>query len=533
MAPREERGAVVPMVAVMLTVLIAVTALTVDIGLQRVARTDMQSVADVVALDLSRELDGRNAAAISPGLQAAADRAVARNPDTIGDDVTVTPELGTLDDAGTFSAVSGTSVPDAVRVTAETSVAFHFTSGSGGASRSAVAVAHAQACYKLGSWGARLSTASNANLLYRVLAAHGVGASVDAATYQALVGASVDAGDLATALALASPEELGTGTVTLSAMLDAAAQVIGTNGASSGQIAALNTVRANLGALGSKPVGLANLFTMGSGVGSGLSAALDLADLVVGAILVADGNSAASVDLGTGLPGVGSFGSEITLIQAARTACGFVGSTPNFSNQVTVTSSASLTDSSLSLGLPFIASVTVGSGTPMTLSVTTASATSSLDAVTCGASSRSVTVSTTGGLLGASLVLPVQVKGTVLGISRTLDLTFRATLTPSGAPGAVTITVPSQTYDTPYSNGGSQAQLPAASLDPVGTVGWLTDGQLQDLVDAVTSTVVTPLVAALNTQVVGPLSDLAGLRTSGADVLLLDHPSCTTPALRG
>ena len=533
MRRHEERGAVVPIVAVMLTVLIAMTALTVDIGMQRVARTDMQSVADVVALDLSRELDGRAASAISPGLQAAADRAVARNPDTVGDGVTLVPELGTLSDAGLFSAVSGATVPDAVRVTASTSVAFHFTSGSGGVERSAVAVAHAQGCYKLGSWGARLSTAANANLLYSVLAAHGIGASVSASTYQGLAGAVVDAGDLATALGLASPEALGTASVTLSALLDAAAQVIGTNGASSGQIAALNAIRANLGTLGSKPVGLANLFSVASGAGSGLEAAVDLADLVVGGILVADGNSAASVDLGSGLPGVGSLTSSVGLIQAARTACGFVGSTQNYSNQVAVTSSGSLTNSSISLGLPFIAGVTVGSGTPMSLAVTTASATGTLDAITCGSSSRSATVSTSGGLLGATLTLPVQIKGTVLGMSHTLDLTYRATLAPTGTPGAVTITVPSQTYDTPYSNGGSRAQLPTATLDPVGTVSWLSTSQLDDLLTAVTSTVVTPLVAALNANLLGPLSDLAGLRTSGADVLLLDHPSCTTPALRG
>ncbi len=532
MARRDERGAVVPLVAILLTVLIAMTALTVDIGMQRVARTDMQSVADMVALDLSRELDGRAASAIQPGLQAAADRAAARNPDAVGDDVAVAPELGTLSGDGVFSTVSGTTVPDAVRVTASTSVAFHFAPGSGGAARSAVAVSRAQACYKLGSWGARLGTA-DASLLAEILAEHGVDGSVSATTYQGLAGAAVDAADLATALHLASPEVLGTASVSLSTLLTAAAQVVGTNGASSGQIAALNTIRSNLDTLGDRPVGLGSLFSISSGAGAGLAAALDLADLVVGALLVADGNSAATVNLASGLPGVGSFTSSVGLIQAARTACGFVGSTPNNSNQVAVTSTGSLTNSSVSLGLGFIAGMTIGSATPMTLSVTTASATSTLDAITCGPSTRSATVSTSGGLLGATFVLPVRVRGTVLGISRTLDLTFRATLTPSGTPGAVTITVPSQTYDTPYSNGGSQAQLPAASLDPIGTVSWLLPSQLADLVTAVTSSVVTPLVAALNSAVIGPLSDLAGLRTAGADVLLLDHPSCTTPALRG
>ncbi|MGY2704231.1 MULTISPECIES: pilus assembly protein TadG-related protein [unclassified Nocardioides] len=545
MRSRDERGAVVPIVAVMLTVLVAMTAFTVDIGLQRVARTDMQSVADVVALDLSRELDGRAASAISPTLQAAADRALARNPDAMGDDVAVTPELGTLDADGVFSTVSDTTVPDAVRVTAATSVAFHFTSGSGGASRTAVAVARAQGCYKLGSWGARLSTSANANLLYRALAAHGIGASVGAATYQGLVGAHVDAADLATALGLASPEALGTASVTLSALLTATAQVIGTNGASSGQIAALNTIKADLGTLGSKPVGLANLFSVASGAGSGLSAALDLADLVVGGILVADGNSAVTVDLGSGLPGVGSFTSSVGLIQAARTACGFVGSTPNSSNQASVSSSTTLTSnqtvaSSLISGITNLLGVSVSSptGSPTTLTVTTASATSTLDAISCNASSKSATVDTTGGLLSAQLVVPVRVKVTVVLGSVDVDGTIRATLTPSGTPGNVTITVPSQAYDTAYSNGGSRAQLSPVTVDtPTAGVSaglvTLTLAQVKTVLNAVASSIVQPLATALNANVIGPLSDLAGLRTSGADVLLLDHPSCTTPALRG
>ena len=538
MARRDERGAVVPLVAVMLTVLIGLTALTVDIGMQRVARTDMQTVADMVALDLSRELDGRTASAISPTLQDAADRSVARNPDTIGDDVTLTPELGTLSSAGVFTAASGSTVPTAVRVTAETSVAFQFTSGSGGVSRSAVGVARAQGCYKLGSWGARLGTSSaNSQLITRILTAHGVGASVSAATYQGMVGATVDAVALATRLGLAAPEALGTASVTLSALLDATADVIGTSGASSGQVAALNTVRANLGALGSRQVALANLFTIGSGAGAGLSAAVDLADLVIGGVLVADGSSAASVDLSTGLPGVGSMTSSVTLVQAARTACGFAGSTPNSSNQVAVTSQGSITSQNLALGVPGVAAVAVQSATPLSLTVTTASGTSTLDTVTCGASSRSATVTTTGGLLGATLVVPLSVTITLVGLPVPVpvhvNMTARATLTPSGTPGAVTVTVPPDAYNTPKSNGGSQAQLPAATLDPVGSVLGIPTAVLDQVLDGVMSSVVDPLVTGLNTNVLGPLSDLAGLRTSGADVLLLDRPSCTTPALRG
>ncbi|WP_395694187.1 pilus assembly protein TadG-related protein [Nocardioides sp.] len=539
----EESGAVVPLVAVMLTVLVTVTALTVDLGRQRVARTDMQSVADVVALDLARELDGRTASAISPTLQAAADRSLARNPDASGDGVSVVPQLGTLAADGTFTAVSGATVPTAVKVVASTSVGYFFRAGSGGAHRSAVGVARATACYKLGSWAARLSTTTDANVLYQALAAHGVGASVGAATYQSLAGAHVDVGALSTALGLASPEALGTTSVSLSTLLTAVAQVVGTNGSSSGQVSALNTVRAGLGALATKPVALGSLLSVATGAGSGLSAAVNLADLVAGAVLVADGNTAVSVPgLTTGVPGLASATSSLTLIQAAKAACGFAGSTPNTSNQVALTTTATLAGgqtvlTSLVNTITGLVGIQVNplAGNQVTLSLSSATATSTLDAVSCNAGTRSATVGTSGGLISGTLTIPVSVKVTTLTapLGTTVTATITVTLSSSASAATVSIAVPSQSYDTPYSNGGTAAQLPTATTRTVVNAGGLTAAQVTDVLNAVTSTVVNPLVTSLNSTVVGPLSDLTGLRTAGADVLLLDHPSCTAPSLRG
>jgi hypothetical protein len=542
-ARHDERGAVVPLVAILLTTLLGITALTVDIGIQRVARADMQALADMVALDLARELDGRAASAIEPGLQAAADRSLARNADTAGDAAEVEAELGTLDGA-TFVPVGGATVPDAVRVSATTSVDFSFRPGSGGAGRTALAAARAQGCYKLGSWGARLATASDANLVYRTLAAHGIGAAVTASTYQGLVGAHVDLADLAAALGLASPEALATSTVSLSTLLTAAATVIGSNGSSAGQVAALGVIRASVGSLGSRPVSLASLVSVATGAGSGLAATVDLGDLVVGSVLVADGNAAVSIPtLTSGVPNLASVSSSLTLVQAARTACGFAGSTPNASNQVSLTTSGTLSSgvsvlTSLVSGIAGLAGITVSplSGHPVSLSVSTAAATSTLDAITCDESSRSVVVATSGGLLAATLTVPVSVKVTTVlnPLGTTVTGTITATLTANGTPGSVTITVPTQRYATPYSNGGSQVQLSTPAVDsPSITVGGLTLVQAKAVLDAVAGAVVTPMVTALNSSVVGPLSDVAGLRTAGADVLLLDHPTCSTPALRG
>ena len=91
---RDEHGVVAIVVALITcAVLIPIAAVAVDLGVQRVARRDMQAPADVVALDLSRQLDGRSVAQItgaSPSLQSLANASMARNNTTVGNGTTVT-----------------------------------------------------------------------------------------------------------------------------------------------------------------------------------------------------------------------------------------------------------------------------------------------------------------------------------------------------------------------------------------------------------------------------------------------------------
>src|SRR2546423_10800643 len=61
---RDESGAVLPIVALSLAVLMVMTAFSVDIGRQMMRRRESQAVADVVALDMARMLDGRTRAAL-------------------------------------------------------------------------------------------------------------------------------------------------------------------------------------------------------------------------------------------------------------------------------------------------------------------------------------------------------------------------------------------------------------------------------------------------------------------------------------
>ena len=67
---RDERGAIIPMMAMLLVVLIPSTAIAVDLGMQRVVRRDMQALADVVALAVAalRDKDIPRAKEILAGL---------------------------------------------------------------------------------------------------------------------------------------------------------------------------------------------------------------------------------------------------------------------------------------------------------------------------------------------------------------------------------------------------------------------------------------------------------------------------------
>ena len=203
---RDEHGAVLVFVAAMALVLMMIGAFAVDLGLQRVARRDMQALADVISLDLARQLDGRTAGAIG-GLQTLAERSRDRNSGAIGTGPAhVAPVLGTVDARGVFTPVSSPGqVPTAVRVVATTAVDFAFAVGVGDASRAAVATSASTACFSVGSYAARLR-AGNAQLLTALNSVFG--GNVDLASYQGLGSTQVSLADLAAELGAVKTDEI-------------------------------------------------------------------------------------------------------------------------------------------------------------------------------------------------------------------------------------------------------------------------------------------------------------------------------------
>ncbi|QDH11033.1 hypothetical protein FE634_21910 [Nocardioides dongxiaopingii] len=179
MRRREEQGAIAIIGAAVMVVVLGVAAFVVDLGLQRVARQDVQALVDVVALDLARMLDGDRTAGdlrtVSPTLDDATAASLARNDDDVvgaADTLEVVPTLLVADDAGQGG---GTPVwrearpdesPEAVRVVASIDVPFGFAAvadvRSGRVERSATAGAESSACFHVGSFAAAVERADAA-----------------------------------------------------------------------------------------------------------------------------------------------------------------------------------------------------------------------------------------------------------------------------------------------------------------------------------------------------------------------------------
>ncbi|MFP5579680.1 MAG: pilus assembly protein TadG-related protein [Acidimicrobiia bacterium] len=166
-----DRGAVVPIVALLLPVLMVMTAFAVDLGSQRVLRRDLQADADVIALDLVRLADGRTLDQI----QTAADFLGYVNESFANNDVPPASTVASLagivtygdwDDARDpqFVPSGPAEIPNAVQVVLSGSQDHRFMPGSGRATRRAVATTDGLAVFSVGSRLASLSTAESALL---------------------------------------------------------------------------------------------------------------------------------------------------------------------------------------------------------------------------------------------------------------------------------------------------------------------------------------------------------------------------------
>jgi uncharacterized membrane protein len=228
-----DRGAAIPLIALLLPVLIIMTAFAVDLGRQRSVRRDMQAAADVISLDMARLADGRTLAQIEagdatrPAAATALAESAARND---LDPSQLTLDWGTWDDATGYLSVNGdpAAVPEAARIIATETIDYFFQPGTGEATREAIGQYGLSpiAAFSVGSYGATLDSNQSAFLSKYVTPALGGPVGLDAASYEALAGADFQLGDLAPHLGAGTPQELLENDVYMDDVMLASAEVL-------------------------------------------------------------------------------------------------------------------------------------------------------------------------------------------------------------------------------------------------------------------------------------------------------------------
>lgn len=223
MTRRADRGAVLPLAAVSMGVLILFTSFAVDLGRARMERRDLQSVADAVAFDMIRRIDQHaNAAVWDPAIVESRNRNEFPAAGTETDDVrdlVVTPGcyVKTTDVFTAFGTSPCTTVPDAVHVVARDTIDYHFRPGEVVTSREAIAVQPEKAQFQVGSFIANVDPAAGTLIggflnavMPSLLPLPVLDPSVTAGGYSGLVDANVAFGNMIPYLPVTagSPEEL-------------------------------------------------------------------------------------------------------------------------------------------------------------------------------------------------------------------------------------------------------------------------------------------------------------------------------------
>lgn len=551
---RDERGAVALVVALLtIAVVIPIAAMGVDLGMQRVARRDMQAVADMIALDMARHLDGRKFMVIKKANKwtSGVRHSIARNlnlspereaallsggdkievdvegegPTSIavvsGDplagrkDLEVRITMGRLDAAdGVFEEVTDLphQVPSAVRVVTSTSVDFAFSSGSGGASRSAIATADPLACHKIGSWGADLRTSHS--VLGGLLGSIDANIDLDAVHYDALANAQVTLADVFTGVSAGTPDAVLASMISLGDFIDVLVSALPASSP------ATEILDARVGdvlttALAAKSIRLGQMVSLAGDPDVALAGNVNVLDLVQGAIFAANGDNAIAVPgLVVTVPGLTNVDVKAHVVQRPQIACGFGSSAQT--SQIDVALGGDLLD----IPLGFLRPPLRGR---LDTRVRVANAASILDSVTCTtAGPQSMSVSMPAPSL-ARLDLDLDLR--VLGLPLTKTTVSSAS---TGPTGVHELPLPSA-YDVPVRTQGSGSLgLPTASQVRTSLLG-LPLGLLLDPVLLALQPVLQALESALLDQVLPHL----GIEVAGADLYAVRTPDCVAPNLRG
>jgi uncharacterized membrane protein len=589
-----ERGLVLPLVGIVLATLITFASIALDLGYQRVQRRDMQAVADLVALDLSRMLDGSTANALRTPIQSAASVSSTRNDHAVaaadvnvvfggaadtckdgGNIVTrcLTVELGSVDAARVFTPLPGpcnastasTCVPSAVRVWAGSDVEYFFRPGSGDTRRSAVAGNQPKAQFEVGAWLANAGGVQGS--LIDQLFDNALGVNV--LSPNGLVNSRIGLGELQTAIGLLMP---GAGANTqLSArdylLLAAKAAELGGDTAN----ATLLNGAAALANQTSTQLTMGELSQMYLQGGSAvLDGSINLFGYIQSGVALMDGSQVLSLSgAGINLPGLANPTATVSVVQpSSMSAFGPIGIEaanqqlgiairPNLSttgsgnvNSCDVQSLGTLIGGLLSciLGIGGIVlgnavlpvSVTIGSGNSV-IQVTGARAVGRLTGIDCAAN-PSITV-TPVSFTPLAVSANLSFTGTVVvgNLNRSVTVTQPLSFALGGSASAQTFLDPSQ-FNQPRTVGSTNVGLansvtigaPTVTIDGSGLAG----AALTTLNTVIGPVVQTAVSAALNPtlnlfdDLLSAVATQIGINVGGADITA-HLRECLTPELVG
>lgn len=528
---RDERGAVFPMAVLLMGATLTLASLVVDIGGDRVVRRDMQSVADVVALDLVRSLDGRTAGSYS-GYNASGpsatllasdkDAAVARQDGLIASPDSVTVRLAVADkDTGVFQhwAASG-EIPNAVRVFASGSSAFRFlpsTPRAEGMQRSALAVIGPPiVCISAGATLADLTPNGTLDqFLGRLIGLDRL--SLVSPSGVAALDAQIPLGDLATHLGVGTVDQIATADISGRAFLDAAADVLSNDGQIAGA-ELLHLIAAQVN--GTTNIDIGTILNMATGSGSAADLKLDAFSIVQAIIQVSNKDSFVDLGVPVGVTGLASIVLKAKVIEAPRISCGPIGTRAR-SAQVQVSLTADVT----ALG-GLVASVKINP-----LALTAGDGYGQITNITCvpgGSSTVDVTADTAVGRLKLNLAVKlilglitiaveapdsaVKPDGAAIGNSASVPLTF------TFPAGSTTLPAP-QTAGTALGNLGL-ASITPIKVTPLGAIAGPLLASVLGLVDTVLNPLLNPILQSL------------GIRLGTVEIRPVTRPACNEPVLR-
>ena len=533
----DERGVTAVLVAVLMSVVLLVSAaFAVDLGQQRVVRRDMQAVADVVAMDVAWQLDGRTLKTLMTNgvISDAVNASLARNRDSFGADADVTWKLGKVDAAGAFVAFSqpadDAKLPTAVQVLAHSSTGFTFGGitgrSRGNATRSAVALVDKSACISVGSYAVR-ARLGDGTLLGPLVKALGTDVGLNVLDTQGLAAADIKLIDLVkTNIGAGGFDQLLSSTVSLGSFYLAMADVLQNEGGQAAQVALLQ----KLATVAAKDlmVKVSDIIGIDTSNSAGLDAVANVFDLVAATAFVANGENLLAVPaLNVNVAGLSTLNGTVKIGQKPIGKCGKPKVTHAESSQVELKLAGNL--ASINLGLIKVSG-------PIKITVNVASAEGVLDAVTCDPS-KIVSVLASGGLL--DLRIELSLSGLLdLGLFKLPLADIPLIASTSRYPDqseTVNLSVGNEEYTSHQTTGEGSLGAPALSVDTSGvTVIGLPVGTLTSaIVDPLLSIVLNPLVKGLDTLLLSPLLSALGISVSGGDYGIFPKADCGIPQLVG